>query len=58
VLDLALAAAVKQLVLFHHDPDHSDSFLDGIQAGVQKRIAETAAPIACELAREGDRYDI
>jgi phosphoribosyl 1,2-cyclic phosphodiesterase/CheY-like chemotaxis protein len=54
VLDLAVAAGVKQLVLFHHDPDHSDSFLDGVHAAVQERVAATGAPITCGLAREGD----
>jgi len=52
-VDLAIAAGVKQLVLFHHDPDHSDSFLDAVGSAVQKRIAESGSSIACELAREG-----
>ncbi len=29
---LANAAQVKTLVLFHHDPDHDDSFMDGVAA--------------------------
>jgi phosphoribosyl 1,2-cyclic phosphodiesterase len=53
VLDLAIDAGVKQLILFHHDPDHSDSFLDAIGAAVQESIAERGSRIACELAREG-----
>jgi phosphoribosyl 1,2-cyclic phosphodiesterase/CheY-like chemotaxis protein len=58
VLDLAIAAGVKQLILFHHDPDHSDSFLDAIGARVQERIADTGSAIACELAREGALVNI
>jgi phosphoribosyl 1,2-cyclic phosphodiesterase/CheY-like chemotaxis protein len=58
VLNLALAAGVKQLVLFHHDPDHTDSFLDGIRSAVQERIAELGASITCDLAREGDLISI
>jgi phosphoribosyl 1,2-cyclic phosphodiesterase/CheY-like chemotaxis protein len=54
VLDVAIAAGVKHLVLFHHDPDHSDSFLDGIRAAVQQRVASLGATLTCELAREGD----
>lgn len=52
-LDLAVAAGVKRLILFHHDPDHSDSFLDAIGRAVQERIAASGASLACELAREG-----
>ncbi len=58
VLDLAIAADVKQLILFHHDPDHSDTFLDAISAAVQERIAESGSGIACELAREGALINI
>jgi phosphoribosyl 1,2-cyclic phosphodiesterase/CheY-like chemotaxis protein len=54
VLDLAVSARVKHLILFHHDPDHADSFLDGIRAAVLQRVAAMGATIACELAREGD----
>ena len=53
VLDLAIAAGVRNLILFHHDQDHSDTFLDAIGAAVQERIAESGSGIACELAREG-----
>jgi phosphoribosyl 1,2-cyclic phosphodiesterase/CheY-like chemotaxis protein len=58
VLDLAMEARVKQLVLFHHDPDHSDSFLDAVGSAVQQRIAETGSDLACQLAREGDLVNI
>ncbi|HSC72126.1 MAG TPA: response regulator [Candidatus Methylomirabilis sp.] len=58
VLDLAIAAGVKHLILFHHDPDHSDTFLDAIGAAVQERIAESGSGIACELAREGALINI
>lgn len=44
---LAKAAAVKQLVVFHHDPDHDDERLDAIA-----REVEAALPGAL-LAREG-----
>jgi phosphoribosyl 1,2-cyclic phosphodiesterase/CheY-like chemotaxis protein len=54
VLDIAVAAGVKRLVLFHHDPDHSDSVLDEIHAAVQRRVAATGATLRCSLAREGD----
>jgi phosphoribosyl 1,2-cyclic phosphodiesterase len=53
VLDLAMVAGVKQLVLFHHDPDHSDAFLDAVGNAVQERIAGSTPSIACQMAREG-----
>jgi phosphoribosyl 1,2-cyclic phosphodiesterase len=46
---------VKSLLLFHHDPDHSDQFLDEIHTAVQQRVALIGAPITCGLAREGDQ---
>ncbi|HTU00723.1 MAG TPA: response regulator [Candidatus Sulfotelmatobacter sp.] len=54
VLDIAVAARVKQLMLFHHDPDHSDTFLDAIHSTVQQRIDASGLPITCGVAREGD----
>ncbi|MCI0436162.1 MAG: MBL fold metallo-hydrolase [Gemmatimonadetes bacterium] len=49
--DLAIAAGVRRLVLFHHDPDRTDTALD--------RIAQTAAQrttphgTRCDVAWEG-----
>ncbi len=54
VLDLAIAARVKRLVLFHHDPDHSDSTLDGIGKAAKQRIADAGVTLPCDMAREGD----
>jgi len=54
VLDIAVEAGVKQLLLFHHDPDHSDGVLDEIQASVHQRVREIGATLRCSLAREGD----
>jgi len=58
VLDLAVDAGAKQLILFHHDPDHTDTFLDTVGAAVQQHIADTGSGIACELAREGHTVQI
>jgi ribonuclease BN (tRNA processing enzyme) len=54
VLDIAVDAGVKRLILFHHDPDHSDSVLDEMNAAVQRRLATMGATLKCSLAREGD----
>ncbi len=44
---LANAAKVKTLVLFHHDPDHDDNFMDGVAAEA------AAARPGTIVAREG-----
>jgi phosphoribosyl 1,2-cyclic phosphodiesterase len=46
-IEVAQAAAVKQLVLFHHDPEHSDEMLEQVE-----KEARTIFPMA-RLAREG-----
>jgi phosphoribosyl 1,2-cyclic phosphodiesterase len=54
VQDLAIAAGVKRLVLFHHDPDHSDAALDAIGEALGQRAARVGAPLCCGIAREGE----
>ena len=45
---------VKGLALFHHDPLHTDEYLDGFAARAQERFAEAGGdPASLELAREG-----
>jgi phosphoribosyl 1,2-cyclic phosphodiesterase len=33
---LAGEAKVKQFIIFHHDPDHDDAFMDRIAAAAEK----------------------
>lgn len=51
VRDLARAAAVRHLVLFHHDPTRTDDALDEVQAVSREDLA--GAGIACTAAYEG-----
>ncbi|HLO79057.1 MAG TPA: MBL fold metallo-hydrolase [Magnetospirillum sp.] len=44
---LARAAGVKRLVIFHHEPDHDDAFMAGIEAEARALWADTV------VAREG-----
>ncbi|MBW4470370.1 MAG: MBL fold metallo-hydrolase [Stenomitos rutilans HA7619-LM2] len=46
-IKLAKAAGVKKAVIFHHDPNHSDDFLDGVEAQVRSVFPNSV------LAREG-----
>lgn len=51
VRELAAAARVKQLVLFHHDPERSDDELDGIQdetGSWLRRRSQTESCVAYE----------
>ncbi|MDX1932979.1 MAG: MBL fold metallo-hydrolase [Capsulimonadales bacterium] len=53
VRELARAARVRHLVLFHHDPDRTDDELDAIQAECNRWFAENAPDIRCTVAYEG-----
>ncbi len=53
VLEMAAAAQVQHLVLFHHDPDRSDDELDRIQAQARAWMAQHAPAIQCTVAYEG-----
>lgn len=46
-IQLAEAAGVKKIAMFHHDPNHDDDFLDGVAAQVEARFPGSF------LAREG-----
>lgn len=46
-VEVAKAAGVKKIVMFHHDPGHDDNFLDRVEEDVQSVFAN-----GC-LAREG-----
>ncbi|MBD2041099.1 MBL fold metallo-hydrolase [Microcoleus sp. FACHB-672] len=46
-VELAKAADVKNLVIFHHDPAHDDDFLDNVEADVKEAFPKGF------LAREG-----
>ncbi len=50
--ELARAAGVGTLVLFHHDPRRSDADVAALEARARERFASTVA------AREGQRLEI
>jgi len=47
-IEVAERAEVKKLALFHHDPEHNDTFLSNMETECRKRFADLF------LAREGD----
>lgn len=46
-IELAIAANVKKVVLFHHDPEHEDEFLEQVEKDIQQQFPNVL------LAREG-----
>lgn len=53
VVAIAMKAGVKQLFLFHHDPDHSDEDIAQMLAGARRQIAAAGSAMRVEAAREG-----
>jgi phosphoribosyl 1,2-cyclic phosphodiesterase len=53
VVALALAAKVKQLFLFHHDPDHDDARIAQMTAHARKLVAAHQGTLQVDAAREG-----
>jgi phosphoribosyl 1,2-cyclic phosphodiesterase len=41
--DVAVAARVGQLILFHHDPSYSDAVVEGMEVSAKKKFAEVYA---------------
>ena len=53
VVALAVTAGVKQLYLFHHDPDHDDATVAQIEAYAQGLAKQMNSPLEVRAAREG-----
>ena len=53
-VDFAELAKARQLVLFHHDPSHSDAVLDELTEAALGR----ANSIEVVAGREGARYEL
>jgi len=50
---LCVIAKVKQLFLFHHDPDHDDAKVDSMADWARELVAIHGGTLAVEAAREG-----
>lgn len=53
VVALALQSEVKQLFLFHHDPDHDDAKITAMLMHARRLVAERHGKLLVEAAREG-----
>ena len=52
-VELAIKSGVKQLILFHHDPDHDDTTIGKIEDLSRKILKQHKSRISCRAAREG-----
>jgi len=53
VIGLAVKAEVRQLALFHHDPEHTDEMMDRFVAECQDFIRSRGYGLGCFGAQEG-----
>ena len=58
VVDYALAAGVRRLALFHHDPQHDDSTVDAIVARAGEWAQKARKPPEVFAAAEGQEIDL
>ena len=49
---LALAAEVKRLCLFHHDPEHNDRRMDALVAHARRVVRKRKGKLKVDAARE------
>ncbi|MDB6154705.1 MAG: hypothetical protein JWL90_3158 [Chthoniobacteraceae bacterium] len=52
----AILGGVKQLFLFHHDPDHHDKKIESMVERAQARVTEQHSTLSVAAAREGAEY--
>ena len=53
VVDVAVAAGVRQVVLTHHDPEHDDDFVEALEAHCQARARALGSDLQVVAAAEG-----
>lgn len=57
-VNTAIDAGVKELYLFHHDPNYDDSTIDKIYDHARQIIKDRNSSLQCKLAREGMTIDL
>lgn len=58
VARFAVAAGVKLLALFHHDPSHTDEMMDANVKSCRAIIAQAGSKAECFAAWDGQRIDL
>lgn len=54
VVDMAVAARVRRLALFHHDPSRTDREVDDLVVSARRRAEAAGSPVWIEAATEGE----
>ncbi len=57
-INTAIGANVKELYLFHHDPNYDDDAMEAIHKHANKIIKDKGASLVCHIAKEGMVVDI
>ncbi len=57
-VDLAIAAQVRRLYLFHHDPEHNDHRMAQLVEQAREYATRKGAALIIEAAREGESVDL
>ena len=57
-INMAIDAGVKELYLYHHDPNYDDDAINVIYQHAQKIIKEKNSPLKCHIAKEGMKVNI
>ena len=57
-VDLAVRAGVKRLVLFHHDPTHSDAWIRAQLNRARRRAAAQKSDVEIVAAAEGEQIEL
>jgi len=50
---MAIDASVKELYLYHHDPNYDDDAMDSIDKNAQQLVKERNSSMKCYIAKEG-----
>jgi len=56
VVHFSLAAGVKRLFLFHHDPAHDDRFISNMLMHARDLVKQAGGTMRVEAAREGEQF--
>lgn len=57
-VDVAIAANVRQLALYHHDPARTDEAVDGLIEAARQRVAKLGADLVVTGAAEGGAIEL
>lgn len=57
-VNTAIDAGVKELYLYHHDPNYDDAAIQGIYEHALEIVEDRNSDLKCHIAKEGDQIDL